>query len=87
MPNPDILSMNFGEGVQKISMSTEPLAYVTPIYNQNPVREISKIKNSGNAGNYFNSEAFSKFQSMSEGEKQFQLKFPLSKGSIFDLHV
>lgn len=76
--------MIFGEGAQKISMSTEPLAYVTPVYNQNPVREISKIKS---PENHFNSESFSKFQTMTDGEKQAILKFPLAKGSIFDIRV
>ena len=40
--------MNFGEGVQKISLVSEPLAYIRPIYTYAPIEQVNKIYSNDN---------------------------------------
>ncbi|HMV46020.1 MAG TPA: hypothetical protein PK079_11715 [Leptospiraceae bacterium] len=72
--------MNFGEGIQKISLVSEPLAYVRPIYTYAPIEQVNKIYSSDN---YFNSSAFKEFKN---GNKQPNAeKKTMDRGAILDL--
>ena len=47
--------MIYGEGVQKISLVSEPLAYVQPVHNQAQAATINKVVG---FDNYFNHEKY-----------------------------
>lgn len=72
--------MNFGEGTQKISVVSEPLLYVRPIYTYAPIEQVNKIYSNDN---YFNSSAFKEYKNSKEqpnSEKKF-----VDRGAILDL--
>lgn len=73
--------MNFGEGAQKISLVSEPLAYIRPIYNYAPIEQVNKIYSNDN---YFNQSAFKDFKN-GRGQSIDKTKEPVERGAILDL--
>lgn len=73
--------MNFGEGAQRVSLVSEPFAYIRPIYTYAPIEQVNKIYSNEN---YFNSSAFNDLknarQQIMDGKKDFQ-----GRGAILDL--
>ena len=70
--------MNFGEGAQKISLVSEPLAYIRPIYTYAPIEQVNKIYSNDN---YFNQSAFKDFKN-GRGQSTDKTKEPIERGAI-----
>lgn len=77
----DINYMNISSGVQKISSQFESPLYIYPTVNQNPVQEISKIKNESN---YFKTGVMDSIteQAMNSASPTGN---EITRGMIFDL--
>lgn len=73
--------MNFGEGAQKISLVSEPLAYIRPIYTYAPIEQVNKIYSNDN---YFNQSAFKDFKN-GRGQSTDKTKEPIERGAILDI--
>jgi hypothetical protein len=73
--------MNFGEGAQKISLVSEPLAYIRPIYTYAPIEQVNKIYSNDN---YFNQSAFKDFKN-GRGQSTDKTKEPVERGAILDI--
>jgi hypothetical protein len=73
--------MNFGEGAQRVSLVSEPFAYIRPIYTYAPIEQVNKIYSNEN---YFNSSAFKEFKNARQqgidGKKEH-----FGRGAILDV--
>jgi hypothetical protein len=73
--------MNFSEGTQKISLVSEPLAYIRPIYTYAPIEQVNKVYSNDN---YFNQSSYKEFKN-GRGQNPDKTKEPLGRGAILDL--
>lgn len=73
--------MNFGEGAQKISLVSELLAYIRPIYTYAPIEQVNKVYSNDN---YFNQSAFKDFKNGRQAASD-KSKVPVERGAILDL--
>ena len=73
--------MNFSEGAQRISLVSEPFAYIRPIYTYAPIEQVNKIYSNEN---YFNSSAFKEFKNANK-QNSDKDKAPQERGAILDI--
>ena len=81
--------MNFGEGVQKISASLEPITYVHPVLSKNPIQKIEKIKSSFDQ--IFSHEKYNEIKDILSSKPENLQEYLSSKttprGNILDITV
>ncbi|MBP7280964.1 MAG: hypothetical protein KBA66_05275 [Leptospiraceae bacterium] len=73
--------MNFGEGAQRISLVSEPFAYIRPIYTYAPIEQVNKIYSNDN---FFNASAFKEFKNANK-QGSDKDKAPTERGAILDI--
>ena len=73
--------MNFGEGAQRISLVSEPFAYLRPIYSYAPIEQVNKIYSNDN---FSDASAFKEFKNANK-QSSDKDKAPTERGAILDI--
>jgi hypothetical protein len=77
--------MVYADGSQKINLFHEPLMYTKPIYNYNPIPQVTKIHSNEN---FFSQDVYKEYKNSKNYKESGDTKKDfVSRGAFLDLKV